>query len=202
VEDYHALIKKSLLIVLFNNNVTTILYMFTVTYLSNWKFPFSFHPDDIPGPWDLFKQIVIFIIAEDFWFYFMHRIMHIKHKYFPMYQWVHKWHHEHQRTVSISNQVFHPIEFILVPSSSLFFGMMFLGSKCHYTTTVIWYFIRILEAHDAHSGYDFPWNPLKLLPFGSGPAYHDFHHSANSGCYATFFTVWDTLLDTNGDFYK
>jgi len=60
-----------------------------------------------------------------------------------------------------------------------------------------WLFIRLTETYDAHSGYDFPWQPWKLLPFQGGADRHDFHHSHNVGNYGAFFTFWDWIGGTD-----
>lgn len=62
--------------------------------------------------------------------------------------------------------------------------------------------MRALEGVDGHTGYDFSFSPFRLIPFSSSARYHDFHHSHNLGNYSSFFTIWDTILGTNGDYYK
>jgi len=39
------------------------------------------------------------------------------------------------------------------------------------------------------------------MPFGTGAAYHAFHHSENIGNYHSFFSVWDTVLGSNKVFF-
>jgi len=69
--------------------------------------------------------------------------------------------------------------------------------------------MRISQTMEGHSGYDFPLpisvllgNPFSLMPvMGTCAAYHDFHHSHNTGNYCSFFTVWDSVFDNNADYY-
>ena len=70
---------------------------------------------------------------------------------------------------------------------------------------MVWIIYRIFESADAHSGYEFPWSPYRLVPFSGiflvlnlAPAsYHNYHHTHNKGNYATFFSLWDTVFGTN-----
>lgn len=61
-----------------------------------------------------------------------------------------------------------------------------------------WGYIQysLFETLEAHSGYEFPWSPLYFVPFSTGYNYHAYHHSANTGNYAIFFSIWDTVFDT------
>lgn len=67
----------------------------------------------------------------------------------------------------------------------------------HLGTMCFWTIIRQIDSLDAHTGYDFPWCPLRLLPFSTSAEYHHYHHSKNIGNYCSFFTIWDTLCGTN-----
>ena len=180
--------------------ITATAYLIFAAWIYNWQFPWSFDPSQIPSPITTLKQIIFLMITEDLHFYITHRICHTKHKYFPIYQWVHSWHHDYSMTVSISNQYFHPVEFILVALNGFLLGMYILGARVHFFTFVIWGLVRIMGAHDVHSGYEFPWNPLHLIPFTASPTYHDYHHSKNTGNFGSLFTVWDSLFDTNKDY--
>ena len=54
-----------------------------------------------------------------------------------------------------------------------------------------------------HTGYNFPWDPMVIVPFGGGgDDYHYFHHSKNVGNYADFFTFWDDLFGTNKRYHE
>ena len=90
---------------------------------------------------------------------------------------------------------------MFVNGNSFMFGTYFLAENLHITTLMLWMTIRGLETHDAHCGYEFPWSPFRLIPFGGDASYHDFHHTRNVGNYGTFMTIWDTLFDTNKDYY-
>ena len=76
--------------------------------------------------------------------------------------------------------------------------------KLIYYITIIFYFrltIRVFETIDGHCGYEFSWSPYRLLPMSGSAEYHNFHHSHNSGGFASFFTYWDTICGTNKDYF-
>jgi sterol desaturase/sphingolipid hydroxylase (fatty acid hydroxylase superfamily) len=104
--------------------------------------------------------------------------------------------------VAIAYAYFHPVDAVIggmIPSA---IGPMVLGEKMHYYTYLLWALLRILESTDGHSGYEFPWNPFRILPFAASATYHDFHHSHNLGNYSSFFTIWDKIFGSNKDFYE
>jgi sterol desaturase/sphingolipid hydroxylase (fatty acid hydroxylase superfamily) len=39
-----------------------------------------------------------------------------------------------------------------------------------------------------------------VIPFVSGPSYHDHHHSNNVGNFSGSCYLWDVLLDTNQEY--
>ena len=56
----------------------------------------------------------------------------------------------------------------------------------------------MFEGIDAHCGYNFPWNPCRILPLSNES--HNFHHSHNSGVYSNFFIFWDIICGTDKDY--
>ena len=150
----------------------------------------------------MLAQVFIFALADDLAFYVLHRISHIKDKRFPIYQWVHKWHHEFNEPVSIAVSYCHPLEMMFVNLPPTMIGTILLGPKLHMTTIMLWSFIRSYQTFEAHHGYEFPWSMLRLIPFVADATYHDYHHSTNVGNFSSFMTVWDTLLNTNLVYFR
>jgi sterol desaturase/sphingolipid hydroxylase (fatty acid hydroxylase superfamily) len=92
---------------------------------------------------------------EDFYQYFVHRLLH----YGILYKKIHKIHHEFSAPFGIAAQYAHPLE-------TLFLGLgFFLGpflwvyymADLHVITMAVWLAVRLLQVVDSHSGYDFPW---------------------------------------------
>ena len=88
-------------------------------------------------------------------------------------------------TVAIAAENAHPFEFIIGNVCPYMLGPTLLGNKMHQVTLLIWTLARIGEAIDAHSGYEIPWSPFRLMPFNVTATYHDFHHMYNVGNYCT-----------------
>lgn len=95
----------------------------------------------------------------------------------------------------------HPLESMTANHFPFFSGLFLLGARTHFSVVLIWSLIRFLETSDGHSGYEFPWSIFRLMPLGGDATYHDFHHSKNVGNYGSFTTIWDSVFDTNKDFY-
>jgi len=164
----------------------------------NWQLPWNFEQEKLPDSWELMRHFVFMMFAEDLFYYFTHRLFHC----YPFYQLFHKTHHELDHPLAISAEYQHPVEFMFSIHYSFFFGMLLLGNRMHVFTTMIWAILRVLEIHDGHSGYEFPWSIFRLIPFGTDATYHDFHHTRNVGNYSSFMTIWDSVFNTNIDFYE
>jgi len=148
--------------------------------------------DSIPSLADGLLQILLFTVICDGLFYWSHRLLHNGY----IYKYVHKKHHLFKVSVGIASEYAHPIEEAFSNGFPTVAGPMFLGS--HLSITLIWFWFRLLETGDAHSGYAFPWSPFNMFPaIQGGPDRHDFHHSHNVGNYGAFFTFWDRLMGTD-----
>ena len=71
-----------------------------------------------------------------------------------------------------------------------------ISKNLHILTMYIWIVLRLFQAIDAHSGYEFPWSLHHFLPFWAGAEHHDVHHEKFIGNYASSFRWWDYVLDT------
>jgi methylsterol monooxygenase/4-alpha-methyl-delta7-sterol-4alpha-methyl oxidase len=75
-------------------------------------------------------------------------------------------------------------------------GLLFLGSRVHCFTYFFWLFWKIHIGTENHSGYDFPWSPIRVFPFVCGASFHDHHHSVNVGNYGLSTYTWDLMFET------
>ena len=87
---------------------------------------------------------------------------------------------------------------IMVPLLS---GQMVLG-RIHVFTALMWYQFVNMYGILEHCGYNFPWYPMSVYPFGVDLDYHDFHHSSNTGNYGTLFSFWDFIFKTSQSYSK
>jgi sterol desaturase/sphingolipid hydroxylase (fatty acid hydroxylase superfamily) len=90
-EEFFKLAKKGFIVCMFNNIFTNFLVLVFYSWVYNWQISFvNTDPTAVPSPLTLFKQCMVCLVCEDFVFHISHRILHTKHKYFPLYQKIHK----------------------------------------------------------------------------------------------------------------
>ncbi|KOS18218.1 Methylsterol monooxygenase [Escovopsis weberi] len=147
-----------------------------------------------PSYFTMFWQICVIFCLEDSWHYWFHRALH----YGPLYKSIHKMHHTYSTPFGLAAEYASPIETMLlgvgVVGSPLV--VLVLCGHLHLITMYIWIILRLWQAIDAHSGYDFPWSLRHFLPFWAGADHHDLHHEKFIGNYASSFRWWDYMLDT------
>ena len=142
--------------------------------------------------------LLVYTLYEDFTFHWHHRFLHLPF----IYPYIHKMHHKYFNIFHLNCVYTHPVEFILgnfIPAS---FGMMVFGPYFHFTVYTCFMVFRVLETHEAHGGYEFPYSIFKINPWGIESNYHNFHHLKNIGNYSTFFFLWDSMFGTNKYYFK
>lgn len=163
------------------------------TYIFTEFFNIPFSWDTMPHWSSVMGRIIISMVMEDTWHYFLHRIMHSKR----FYKHCHKVHHTFQAPFSIAAEYAHPLETLILGMGTMW-GVLLLGN--HLVVIWGWTLVRMLESYDVHSGYEFPFNPLHLIPFYGGTRFHDFHHKNFTGNYSSTFTWWDKLFGTDSQY--
>jgi plant 4alpha-monomethylsterol monooxygenase len=147
----------------------------------------TIHTGELPAWYWIILQMGVFIVLDDFLYYWMHRTMHhpllLRH--------VHVVHHRIKNTCALDGNYFHWLEFVATGLLTML-GPLLLGA--HLYVFWLWIIIRQFEAADGHCGYDFPYNPVKLIPFYHGAVYHDFHHARFKGNYAGFLPYLDKWM--------
>ncbi|ANB15873.1 methylsterol monooxygenase [Sugiyamaella lignohabitans] len=180
---------------------SVLLSHFMVEALPIW----GFHPIcdylgiqiDVPFP-DLKTMalhIAVFFVFEDAWHYWMHRGLH----YGPFYKYIHKQHHRYAAPFGMAAEYAHPIEVALLGVGTVGIPIFWViaTKNLHMFTVYVWVTLRLFQAIDAHSGYEFPWSLHHFLPFWAGADHHDDHHRYFLGNYASSFRWWDALLSTH-----
>lgn len=147
----------------------------------------TIHSGELPAWYWIVAQIIFFILLDDFLYYWMHRSMHNPW----LLKNVHGVHHRIKNTCALDGNYFHWAEFVATGMLALL-GPLLVGA--HLYVVYLWIIIRQLEAADGHTGYDLPYNPMKLIPFYHGATYHDFHHARFKGNYSGFLSYLDGLM--------
>lgn len=183
-------LKKVLTCCLFNQ----ILIIIPTSLINGLRVSYNSDPKNFPSLWKNFAQILFFIIAEDFMFYWSHRLLHTPY----LYKMVHKKHHEFSMSISVASEYAHPVEFLIGNIFPLGAGPFVLGqANVHIVTWFLWLSFRSIHTAEGHSGYEIPFSPFRFLPFGVSAKFHDDHHLKNIGNFGSMFVIWDSLCGTN-----
>ncbi|KAF9187843.1 C-4 sterol methyl oxidase [Haplosporangium sp. Z 767] len=148
-----------------------------------------------PSLSQMIPQIILFFVFEDFFHYWAHRGLH----YGPFYKHIHKIHHEWSAPFGLTAEYAHPVEVMILGTGTIAGPLLwcYFTGDLHLATTMIWMTLRLFQAVEAHSGYDFPWSTHNWLPFWSGSEHHDYHHMAFTNNFSTSFRWWDHIFGTN-----
>ncbi|XP_051132763.1 methylsterol monooxygenase 1-1-like [Andrographis paniculata] len=147
----------------------------------------------LPTAAEMAAQLAVYFLAEDYANYWLHRMLHTKWGF----DHVHYLHHEYTAPMGLAAPYAHWCEIIVLGLASFVGPAIAPG---HMITFWLWMILRQMEAIDTHSGYDFPWNPLKLVPFYGGADFHDYHHFVGRSCqsnFASIFTYCDYIYGTD-----
>ncbi|KAJ7207947.1 hypothetical protein GGX14DRAFT_634537 [Mycena pura] len=140
-------------------------------------------------------QLLFFFVFEDMFHYFAHQALH----YGPLYKHIHKLHHKYSAPFGLAAEYAHPAEVAILGMGTISGPLLYcyLTGDLHIITIYTWISLRLFQAIDAHSGYDFPWSLQHIVPFWSGADHHDFHHMAFTNNFSTSFRWWDRLFGTD-----
>jgi methylsterol monooxygenase len=144
---------------------------------------------------EMAPQVFLFFFYEDLFHYCAHKALH----YGVLYKHIHKIHHKYSAPFGLAAEYAHPAEVFILGAGTITGPLLY----CHFTrnlhifTVYVWIVLRLFQAIDAHSGYDFPWSLQHILPFWSGAEHHDFHHMAFTNNFSTSFRWWDRIFGTD-----
>jgi methylsterol monooxygenase len=148
-----------------------------------------------PSVYTMAYQIAIFFVLEDAWHYWAHRAMHASSF---LYKNIHKIHHQYSAPFGIAAEYASPIEVMILGFGTVGCPIVWcaITKDLHILTMYTWIVLRVFQAVDAHSGYEFPWSLHHFFPVWAGAEHHDVHHEKFIGNYASSFRWWDFVLDT------
>ena len=156
--------------------------------MQTWQVPFPAWQTQLP-------QLAFFFVFEDMAHFFLHQALH----WGPLYKHIHKIHHKYSAPFGLAAEYAHPAEVMILGSGTIGGPLLYCAFRndLHVVTVYIWITLRLFQAVDAHSGYDFPWSLQHILPFWSGAEHHDFHHMAFVNNFSTSFRWCDRLFGTD-----
>ncbi|KAF7973796.1 hypothetical protein HWV62_20368 [Athelia sp. TMB] len=149
----------------------------------------------LPSWQTIIPQVALFFVFEDMFHYFAHQALHIG----VLYKHIHKIHHKYSAPFGLAAEYAHPAEVAILGTGTIAGPLLYcyFTQNLHIFTVYVWITLRLFQAIDAHSGYDFPWSLQHIIPFWSGAEHHDFHHMAFTNNFSTSFRWWDRILGTD-----
>ncbi|KAI0085253.1 C-4 methyl sterol oxidase [Irpex rosettiformis] len=159
--------------------------------MATWQVPFPHWTAIVP-------QIMFFFVFEDAYHYFAHQALH----WGPLYKHIHKIHHQYPAPFGLAAEYAHPAEVFILGTGTIFGPILYCMFRrdLHIFTVYLWIVLRLFQAIDSHSGYDFPWSLQHILPFWSGAEHHDFHHMAFVNNFSTSFRWLDRFFGTDSKY--
>ncbi|KAM4607454.1 cholesterol 25-hydroxylase-like protein [Polymixia lowei] len=166
-------------------------FIFPISVLHGYWRPAVF-PTQAPELCAVVRDVLACLLLFDSQ-YFVWHLLH--HKVPWLYQSFHKEHHRYTATFSLTTEHSGVWETL---SLSFFATVSPALLGCHPLTEMLFFTLNIWLSVEDHSGYDFPWSPHRLVPFGlyGGAPHHDLHHLKFKVNYAPYFTHWDRLFGT------
>lgn len=150
--------------------------------------------EKLPTRMERFMHMIIYVILDEFAFYYGHLWLHVNTTKWWNYRRVHKIHHEFTSPVALTASYCHPIEMVISNVLPLCGGMLACGS--HVYTGLVWTMFAVLGTQTHHCGYRWPWTP----GFDHQPDFHDFHHEKFNTNYG--LTGWCDALHGTDKMWK
>lgn len=151
----------------------------------------------LPTPLQVLAHLGLLFVADDLWFYGLHRLLH-QHK--GLYKRIHKLHHKAFAPVPIEYIYVHPLEWMSGAMGPILLMALIalVQGQMNAWTFLMWSTLRTLHELDIHSGIRSVLS--RALPIVAPMEHHDLHHAKpNLGNYASTFLIWDRLLGTEVD---
>jgi len=169
-------------------------YILFILPLGILSFPFTKYLDmshslPLPSLKIFLFHILLCLIGEDFFHYWMHRFFHTPW----FYKNIHKEHHYYNAPFGLTASYAHPIEVGFLGLATFTPALLI---RPHFLTFYVWFIVRQLDAVLTHCGYEFPYLPFHIIPFYGGTEFHDYHHKAFTCNYGSRFTWTDLLFGT------
>lgn len=154
----------------------------TLVYEDWSEYPMWYHP----------VGIILFMILQDTYYYWLHRWMHLP----KVYRVVHKWHHDSIDTNSMTSFSFHPIETLL---QGILFPILILIIPIHLYCLIFILIVMTISAIINHGAVEVYPRSKKLewiQKWIIGATHHDVHHRKFLFNYGLYFTFWDRMMGT------
>jgi Delta7-sterol 5-desaturase len=137
-------------------------------------------------------SVVIMLIVHDFYFYWMHRVVHAK----KLYPYIHKVHHLSHNPSPWAAFAFHPLEAL---TEFLIFPIIVFTIPHTISAIATWLLIMTLYNAYGHLGFELYPQGFSTHAVGrwiNTSVNHNMHHKYATSNYGLYTIVWDRLFGT------
>jgi lathosterol oxidase len=138
-------------------------------------------------------SVFAFIFIHDAYFYWSHRLMHVK----KIYPYVHLIHHKSINPTPWAAFAFHPIEAVM---QVLILPVMVFLIPLHPIAIITWGFYQLALNIGGHLGFEVFRKGFTQRIVGkwhNTSTHHNMHHKYVNCNYGLYFNIWDRIMGTN-----
>lgn len=142
-------------------------------------------------------NIIIMIFMHDTYFYWAHRLMHVK----KLYPYIHKVHHQSINPTPWAAFSFHPLEGFI---EAAIVPIIVLTLPVHPAALFIFVLFSTMLNVLGHLGFEiYPkgFTTSKWTWWNNTSTHHNMHHSLFDYNYGLYFNFWDRWMGTNHEKY-
>ena len=144
------------------------------------------------GPAWFALSIVVALVVHDAWFYWTHRLLHLR----PVFPRVHRIHHLSTNPTPFTAYAFHPLESVVQAAGVV---LIVFIVPMHPLAIVAFQTISTAVNVYGHSGYElYPrgWSSHWLGRWINTSVAHNTHHATARHNYGLYFLWWDRAMGT------
>ncbi|MGH6617622.1 sterol desaturase family protein [Sphingomonas sp.] len=149
-----------------------------------------------PDPLILIIQVIVIILAHDTYFYWMHRMLHLR----AMFRRAHAAHHSSRTPTSWAAYSFAPIESV---TEALFGPIILIAMSwivpIYPIAGLFFAGHQMIRNVLGHSGHELAWSGFtrsRWTGWLTTTTHHDLHHSEGRYNFGIYFTWWDRMMGT------
>ena len=142
--------------------------------------------------WWSLVSLILLIIINDTYFYWMHRLVH--HKRF--YRWIHHTHHVSTNPTPLTSYSFHPIEAVL---EAIWILPVIYLIPIKLEVLIIYSLVSLVNNLRGHYGVDLLPKKIKQtfpLNWINTATHHSHHHKYFTHNFGLYFLFWDRVCGT------
>ncbi len=146
---------------------------------------------DAYGWWYLPVSLVIYMLLQESYYYWIHRWMHKP----AIFRLVHKVHHDSHIASPFTAFSFHPLEGLM---QAIFLPLLLLIIPVHYAVLIVLLVIMTFSSVINHLDIEiYPENTYKVWgKWVIGATHHSLHHRYYKYNFGLYFTFWDRIKRT------